>query len=130
MLTIIPVAYRFFLHSVEQEVEWLYAFDVHCNSFFLLFLVVYVIQVVSTLCNFCGFSMMSSFEKQFFSLPILLSNSFVSLVLSNLLYGVGFGAYYYVTFEGYMGVWSPLITSFLHVKLVFNLFSSTILGQN
>ena len=34
---------------MEQEVEWLYAFDVHCNSFFLLFLVVYVLQVTG--CN-------------------------------------------------------------------------------
>lgn len=32
-------------HSVEQEVEWLFAFDVHCNSFFCSFLVTYVLQV-------------------------------------------------------------------------------------
>ena len=25
-------------HAVEQKVEWLYAFDVHCNSFFPLFI--------------------------------------------------------------------------------------------
>ncbi|GKD51854.1 protein unc-50 [Tanacetum coccineum] len=28
-------------HVVEQRVEWLYAFDVHCNSFFPLFIVLY-----------------------------------------------------------------------------------------
>lgn len=28
-------------HQVEQHVEWLYAFDVHCNSYFPLFLVLY-----------------------------------------------------------------------------------------
>ncbi len=32
-------------HGVEQEVEWLYAFDVHCNSFFCSFLITYVLQV-------------------------------------------------------------------------------------
>ncbi|GJV08009.1 protein unc-50 [Tanacetum coccineum] len=28
-------------HVVEQRVEWLYAFDVHCNSFFPLYIVLY-----------------------------------------------------------------------------------------
>ena len=32
-------------HSVEQDVEWLYAFDVHANAFFCSFLVTYVLQV-------------------------------------------------------------------------------------
>ena len=31
-------------HTVEQRVEWLYAFDIHCNSFFPLFLLLYVIH--------------------------------------------------------------------------------------
>ena len=34
-------------HSVEQDVEWLYAFDVHANAFFCSFLVTYVLQVSS-----------------------------------------------------------------------------------
>lgn len=34
-------------HGVEQEVEWLYSFDVHCNSFFCSFLITYVLQVMS-----------------------------------------------------------------------------------
>ena len=29
-------------HSVAQSVEWLYAFDVHCDAFFVYFLVAYV----------------------------------------------------------------------------------------
>jgi hypothetical protein len=33
-------------HGVEQEVEWLYAFDVHANAFFCSFVVTYVIQVL------------------------------------------------------------------------------------
>jgi hypothetical protein len=31
---------------VEQEVEWLYAFDVHANAFFCSFLITHVLQVV------------------------------------------------------------------------------------
>ena len=30
---------------VEQRVEWQFAFDIHCNSFFILFLFLYVLQV-------------------------------------------------------------------------------------
>jgi hypothetical protein len=32
-------------HSVEQDVEWMYALDVHANSFFCSFMVTYVLQV-------------------------------------------------------------------------------------
>lgn len=31
-------------HSLEQKVEWLYAFDVHCNAFVPLFLFQSVLQ--------------------------------------------------------------------------------------
>ena len=55
------------VHNVEQRVEWLYAFDVHCNSYFPLFLVVYVIQ--------------------FFLVPVLLKPIFLSTLLANTLYG-------------------------------------------
>ena len=68
-------------HSVEQTVEWLYAFDIHCNAFFVFFLIVYV--------------------AQFFLLPPLLSTSFLSLVLSNGLYAAGFIVYFYITHLGY-----------------------------
>jgi glucan phosphoethanolaminetransferase (alkaline phosphatase superfamily) len=37
---------QYHAHSVEQEVEWLYAFDVHANAFFCSFLVTYVLQVI------------------------------------------------------------------------------------
>ena len=33
-------------HSVEQEVEWLYAFDVHCNAFLCSFMITYLFQVL------------------------------------------------------------------------------------
>lgn len=30
---------------VEQRVEWQFAFDIHCNAFFILFIFLYVVQV-------------------------------------------------------------------------------------
>ncbi|KAF7071863.1 hypothetical protein CFC21_077099 [Triticum aestivum] len=33
-------------HVVEQRVEWLYAFDVHCNSFFPAFVILYGYDVL------------------------------------------------------------------------------------
>ncbi|KUG01303.1 unc-50 protein [Phytophthora nicotianae] len=68
---------------VEQRVEWQFAFDIHCNSFFILFLFLYVLQ--------------------FLLAPLLASNSFVMLLVGNLLYSLGWGFYTYITFLGYMG---------------------------
>lgn len=62
----------------SQRVEWLYAFDVHCNSFFGgVFAPLYVVQ--------------------FFLLRLLVR----SALLSNALYAAGFGYYFYVTWLGY-----------------------------
>lgn len=68
-------------HAVEQRVEWLYAFDVHCNAFFPLFVLLYVVQ--------------------FFLCPILLSRTFLGTLLSCLLYGTAMCYYFYITFLGY-----------------------------
>lgn len=68
-------------HAVEQEVEWLYAFDVHANAFFCSFLVTYVLQ--------------------YFLLPILLGRSFICCILSNSLYAVATSWYAYITYLGY-----------------------------
>merc|ERR1719401_2843674 len=57
-------------HGVEQRMEWMYAFDIHCNSFFPLFLVLYVLH--------------------YFFLPFLVQESFAAVVVSNSLYAVGF----------------------------------------
>lgn len=32
-------------NSVEQEVEWMYAFDIHCNGFVPVFVLLYVVEV-------------------------------------------------------------------------------------
>ena len=86
--------------SVEQEVEWAYCFDIHCNAFFALFLVLYPLQ--------------------FGLLPLLLAGesssgggaagagagggSFFALILANTLWAFGAAAYFYITFLGYMSL--------------------------
>jgi len=69
------------LHSVDQEVEWLYAFDIHCNSFFPLFLLLYVIH--------------------FFLLPFLLGGGVLATLVSNTLFLGAVAYYHYITFLGY-----------------------------
>lgn len=67
--------------AVSERVEWLYAFDVHCNSFVPLFILVHV--------------------AQFLLLPLLNSESYVSAFMANFLYAVAFCAYFYMTHLGY-----------------------------
>ncbi|OQS00690.1 transmembrane protein [Thraustotheca clavata] len=69
---------------VEQFVEWQYAFDIHCNAFFVLFLIVHVLQ--------------------FLLVPLLLGDSFLSLAIANTVYAIGCGSYFYITFLGYMAL--------------------------
>ncbi len=69
--------------NVEQEVEWLYAFDIHCNGFFPMFVLLFV--------------------AQFFLAPLLLSPDFLATVLANTLYAAAFAYYHYITFLGYSG---------------------------
>lgn len=66
---------------VKQDVEWLYAFDVHCNAFVPLFVLLYVVQ--------------------FFLLPLVLGTSLLSMGFSNTLYAAAFGWYFYITHLGY-----------------------------
>ncbi|XP_010271213.1 PREDICTED: protein unc-50 homolog isoform X2 [Nelumbo nucifera] len=68
-------------HVVEQRVEWLYAFDVHCNSFFPLFIMLYVIH--------------------YFLSPLLVAHGFIPLLLSNLVFMVAISYYHYLNFLGY-----------------------------
>ncbi|XP_020582807.1 protein unc-50 homolog isoform X2 [Phalaenopsis equestris] len=68
-------------HVVEQRVEWLYAFDVHCNSFFPAFIMLYVIQ--------------------YFASPLLVAHGFLPVLLSNLLFMVAISYYNYLNFLGY-----------------------------
>ncbi|KAI8139685.1 UNC-50 [Fennellomyces sp. T-0311] len=68
-------------HAVDQQVEWAYAFDVHCNSFFPLFLVLYVLQ-------FCF-------------MPLLQRSNWISLFVGNTMYFVATVWYIYGTFLGF-----------------------------
>ncbi|KAL2489213.1 UNC-50 family protein [Forsythia ovata] len=68
-------------HVVEQRVEWLYAFDVHCNSFFPMFALLYVVH--------------------YFLSPLLVAHGFVPVLLSNLLFMAAISYYHYLNFLGY-----------------------------
>jgi len=68
-------------HGVEQKMEWMYAFDIHCNSFFPFFLVLYVLH--------------------YFLLPFIIQPTFAATVVGNVLYAVAFGYYSYITSLGY-----------------------------
>ncbi|RZC45143.1 hypothetical protein C5167_038088 [Papaver somniferum] len=68
-------------HVVEQRVEWLYAFDVHCNSFFPMFVLLHVIH--------------------YFLSPLLIAHGFIPVLLSNLLFMVAVSYYHYLNFLGY-----------------------------
>ncbi|KAJ8662277.1 hypothetical protein O0I10_001970 [Lichtheimia ornata] len=68
-------------HAVEQKVEWAYAFDVHCNSFFPVFLITYVLQ--------------------FFFMPVLKHDNWISLFFGNTIYFCAAVWYIYGTFLGF-----------------------------
>ncbi|KAK3195896.1 hypothetical protein Dsin_027206 [Dipteronia sinensis] len=68
-------------HVVEQRVEWLYSFDVNCNSFFPMFIMLYVIH--------------------YFLSPLLVAHGFIPLLLSNLLFMAAGSYYHYLNFLGY-----------------------------
>lgn len=68
-------------HTTEQPVEWLYAFDVHCNSFLPLFLLLYVVQFLLS--------------------PLLLWNGYIPTLLSISLYTAALSYYHYLNWLGY-----------------------------
>ncbi|MCO5577605.1 hypothetical protein L7F22_031436 [Adiantum nelumboides] len=68
-------------HAVEQRVEWLYAFDIHCNSYFPLFVSLYVVH--------------------YFLSPLLVGHGVVPAIFSNLLFMVALSYYHYLNFLGY-----------------------------
>ena len=70
-------------HSVEQEVEWLYAWDVHCNSFVPILLLLYA--------------------GQYLALPLLMRDGLLPALAANALYAAAASHYVYITFSGYLG---------------------------
>jgi len=67
--------------AADVQVEWLYAFDVHCNGFLLFALVNYVLRYVF--------------------LPFMYNKSRIALFFSNTLYFASTCCYLYITFLGY-----------------------------
>ena len=68
-------------HSIDQHVEWLYAFDIHANAMFPTFLLLSVVQYVM--------------------LPLLLRPTYFACLLANSLYAAGGLTYVYITHLGY-----------------------------
>lgn len=67
-------------HS-EAPLEWAYCFDVHCNSFFVVFLWLYILQ--------------------FLILPVVNRTNWLSVIIGNTLYFASFAHYSVITFLGY-----------------------------
>jgi len=68
-------------HAVDQAVEWLYCFDVHCNSWLPAILLLNLVQFL--LC------------------PVLLSDGFFPVLLSLILHVTAATYYLWLTFLGY-----------------------------
>ncbi|KAL0077189.1 UNC-50-like protein [Phycomyces blakesleeanus] len=106
------LAHNAMAHAVEQKVEWAYAFDVHCNSFFPVFLVLYVVQ--------------------FFFVPLLQRSSWISIVVGNTMYFVSAVWYVYGTFLGYNAL--PFLEHtelFLYpIIICIILFAASLFGFN
>lgn len=69
------------VHSVAQTVEWLYAFDIHCNGFFIAFQFTHVLQL--------------------FLLPLLVNDGLMPTLFANLLWAVALALYFFVSHLGY-----------------------------
>lgn len=71
-------------YAVDQNVEWAYAFDVHCNAYIPFFLILYILQ--------------------FFFLPLLrASSNWIALFVGNTMYFCAIVWYMYGIFIGFKG---------------------------
>ena len=75
------LANRYLRKKRAETVEWLYAFDVHCNAFFVYFMIAYVLH--------------------YFLLPLALGPHFFNLIVANTLHASAVAAYFYVTHIGF-----------------------------
>ena len=67
--------------SSNNNVEWLFAFDVHCNSFVPLFVALYLGQLILS--------------------PLLMQRGFICALLSNILFCLSLSYYHYCQFVGF-----------------------------
>ncbi|XP_057964875.1 uncharacterized protein LOC131155638 isoform X1 [Malania oleifera] len=109
-------------HVVEQRVEWLYAFDVHCNSFFPMFVMLYgncYANMCSALVFLLQFSCLNVTDVfndvaviHYFLSPLLVAHGFIPVLLSNLLFMVAASYYHYLNFLGYDGKLNYMLSIF------------------
>lgn len=66
---------------MEQRVEWLYAFDVHCNAFAPTYVLLYLLQLLLS--------------------PFLRRSGYLASAFSCVLYAVALGYHNYCVFVGY-----------------------------
>ncbi|GAA97099.1 uncharacterized protein L969DRAFT_96978 [Mixia osmundae IAM 14324] len=99
-------------HATEQEVEWGYSFDVHCNSFFPMFLHLYLAQLVLS--------------------AVVTRDNWVCLWVGNTLYLAAFAQYIYVTYLGYNALPFLIRTELLlfPAVLLLGLYFVSLLGFN
>jgi len=84
-------------HSVEQRVEFMYAFDVHCNAYIPVFVILYLVQ--------------------FLLLPVLIRQNILASLLGNTLWAVALCAYNYVYFLGYL--YLPFLNKTLVTSMLY-----------
>lgn len=65
----------------DSILEWSYCFDIHCNAYLMIWLCLYFVQ--------------------FFCLPLLRMNNFLSTLVGNTLYFFALSYYFLITFYGY-----------------------------
>ena len=96
----------------EGELEWAYCFDIHCNSFLLIWLCLYVIQ--------------------FILLPVLTRTNWISLFIGNTLYLIALTYYFYITFLGYSNM--PFLEHsellLLPIVIIFIMYIISLFGFN
>lgn len=89
-----------YLQSTRYNVnyiDWGFCFDVHCNSFLIIWCLLYLVQ--------------------FFLLPVLtIKESFLSMLLGNTLYFGAIGHYFVVTFYGFNSL--PFVGSAYYSRLL------------
>lgn len=79
--------------------EWLYCFDVHCNSFLPVFMICYVFQ--------------------YFLLPVLLYEHFLTGVLSAIINCFALSYYFFITSQGFSVIPFLKNTEYFLVPIVF-----------
>ncbi|CDS07387.1 hypothetical protein LRAMOSA01336 [Lichtheimia ramosa] len=100
-------------YAVDQNVEWAYAFDVHCNAYIPFFLILYILQ--------------------FFFLPLLRANSnWIALFVGNTMYFCAIVWYMYGIFIGFKALPFLVHTEiFVYPSLlVFALYIASLFGYN